>query len=147
MRYCDARGPAPQLTYFFTFGGASGASGRVERASFTAYDTTLGAAGTVYVGNRGDFSVCAIDDKKLTKGACGTLDAMPDVIAYVAATRARDLLVVAAIGEKEHEGGWLEPLYDALYPDQEKWRAPLPAPIVLATRPSKWATPCTRPPT
>ena len=28
----------------------------------------------------------------------------------MAATRARDLLVVAAIGEKEHEGGWLEPL-------------------------------------
>jgi ATP-dependent exoDNAse (exonuclease V) beta subunit len=43
-------------------------------------------------------------------------------IAYVAATRARDLLVVAAIGEKEHEGGWLEPLYDALYPQQDRWR-------------------------
>ena len=43
-------------------------------------------------------------------------------IAYVAATRARDLLVVTAIGEKEHEGGWLEPLYDALYPPPERWR-------------------------
>jgi ATP-dependent exoDNAse (exonuclease V) beta subunit len=43
-------------------------------------------------------------------------------IAYVAATRARDLLVVAAIGEKEHAGGWLEPLYDALYPDQDRRR-------------------------
>ena len=38
MRYCDARGPAPQLTYFFTFGDASGASGRVERASFRHCD-------------------------------------------------------------------------------------------------------------
>src|SRR4051812_43234785 len=45
IRYCDARGPAPQLTYFFTFGDASGASGRVERASFTAWLTMLGAAG------------------------------------------------------------------------------------------------------
>src|SRR5258705_7424039 len=36
MRYCDARGPAPQLTYFFTSGLASCASGRVARASFTA---------------------------------------------------------------------------------------------------------------
>jgi ATP-dependent exoDNAse (exonuclease V) beta subunit len=43
-------------------------------------------------------------------------------VAYVAATRARDLLVVTAIGEKEHEGGWLSPLYDALYPEQERWR-------------------------
>jgi len=43
-------------------------------------------------------------------------------IAYVAATRARDLLVVAAIGEKPHEGSWLEPLHDAVYPLQERFR-------------------------
>ncbi len=49
-------------------------------------------------------------------------------IAYVAATRARDLLVVTAIGEKEHEGGWLEPLYDALYPADERWRNAAAAP-------------------
>ena len=36
IRYCDARGPAPQLTYFFTVAGASGASGRGDRASFSA---------------------------------------------------------------------------------------------------------------
>jgi len=47
---------------------------------------TLGEPGTVYVGNRGDFSVCAFDEKKLAKGACGTLDSMPDGIAYVAST-------------------------------------------------------------
>jgi DNA-binding beta-propeller fold protein YncE len=47
---------------------------------------TLGDTGTVYVGNRGDSSVCAVDEVKLTKGACGTLDAMPDGIAYVAKT-------------------------------------------------------------
>jgi DNA-binding beta-propeller fold protein YncE len=47
---------------------------------------TLGPDGTVYVGNRGDFSVCAIDEKALTKGTCGTLDSMPDGIAYVAKT-------------------------------------------------------------
>ena len=49
-------------------------------------------------------------------------------IAYVAATRARDLLVVTAIGEKEHEGGWLEPLYDALYPPEELRRNASAAP-------------------
>src|SRR5689334_14734110 len=36
-------------------------------------------------------------------------------IAYVAATRARDLLVVATIGEEVREGGWLSPLNAAIY--------------------------------
>jgi ATP-dependent exoDNAse (exonuclease V) beta subunit len=43
-------------------------------------------------------------------------------IAYVAATRARDLLVVAAIGEEQRDGGWLSPLHEALYPVKERWR-------------------------
>jgi ATP-dependent helicase/nuclease subunit A len=43
-------------------------------------------------------------------------------IAYVAATRARDLLVVAAIGEQERDGGWLSPLNGALYPPKERFR-------------------------
>ncbi len=42
-------------------------------------------------------------------------------VAYVAATRARDLLVVAAVGE-EPRPGWLSPLYDALYPAKERYR-------------------------
>ncbi len=48
---------------------------------------TLGADGTVYVGNRGDLTVCAIDEAKLTKGRCGKLDSMPDGIAYVTKTK------------------------------------------------------------
>jgi DNA-binding beta-propeller fold protein YncE len=43
--------------------------------------------GVVYVGNRGDFSVCAVDAGKLTKGACGKLDSMPDGIAFVPKTK------------------------------------------------------------
>ena len=39
-------------------------------------------------------------------------------LAYVAATRARDLLVVPAIGDESWEGGWLSPLNTALYPPQ-----------------------------
>jgi ATP-dependent helicase/nuclease subunit A len=42
-------------------------------------------------------------------------------VAYVAATRARDLLVVAALGEEERPG-WLSPLYEALYPSKDRWR-------------------------
>ena len=49
-------------------------------------------------------------------------------VAYVAATRARDLLVVAAIGETEYEGGWLSPLHDALYPPKQRWRLAEEAP-------------------
>jgi ATP-dependent exoDNAse (exonuclease V) beta subunit len=49
-------------------------------------------------------------------------------VAYVAATRARDLLVVAAIGEEEREGGWLSPLHDALYPPKDRWRRASQAP-------------------
>jgi hypothetical protein len=47
---------------------------------------TLGPDGTVFVGNRGDSSVCAVDEKKLAKGTCGKLDSMPDGISYVAKT-------------------------------------------------------------
>jgi len=43
-------------------------------------------------------------------------------VAYVAATRARDLLVVAAVGEEDRQGGWLSPLHHALYPPPERWR-------------------------
>ena len=37
-------------------------------------------------------------------------------LAYVAATRARDLLVVPAVGDGPYDGGWLDPLSKAIYP-------------------------------
>jgi len=40
----------------------------------------------VYIGDRGDQSVCAYDSITLAKVACGSLDAMPDGVAYVAPT-------------------------------------------------------------
>ena len=43
--------------------------------------------GVVYVGNRGDSSICAVDARSLTRGACGKLDSSPDGLAYVAATK------------------------------------------------------------
>jgi ATP-dependent exoDNAse (exonuclease V) beta subunit len=39
-----------------------------------------------------------------------------DRLAYVAATRARDVLVVPTIGDEVYEGGWLDPLMPAVYP-------------------------------
>src|SRR5438874_1523110 len=49
-------------------------------------------------------------------------------LAYVAATRARDLLVVPAIGDGPYEGGWLEPLMTAIYPAESQRRSPARAP-------------------
>ena len=49
-------------------------------------------------------------------------------LAYVAATRARDLLVVPAVGDGPYEGGWLEPLHPAIYPPAAERRDPSPAP-------------------
>src|SRR5436190_11883021 len=43
-------------------------------------------------------------------------------LAYVAATRARDLLVVPAVGDEPWEGGWFSPLNRALYPPVEARR-------------------------
>jgi len=43
--------------------------------------------GVVYVGNRGDFKICAIDAKSLARGACGHIDSMPDGLAYSATTK------------------------------------------------------------
>jgi ATP-dependent helicase/nuclease subunit A len=48
-------------------------------------------------------------------------------VAYVAATRARDLLVVPATGDGEL-AGWLEALAPAVYPDPEARRQPRAAP-------------------
>jgi ATP-dependent helicase/nuclease subunit A len=49
-------------------------------------------------------------------------------LAYVAATRARDLLVVPALGDAPWDGGWLSPLNDALYPPPDRRRSPDRAP-------------------
>ena len=48
-------------------------------------------------------------------------------LAYVAATRARDLLVVPAIGDEEREG-WIEPLNRGIYPRIELRRQQTAAP-------------------
>jgi ATP-dependent exoDNAse (exonuclease V) beta subunit len=42
-------------------------------------------------------------------------------VAYVAATRARDLLVIPAVGDGMFDG-WLSPLNKALYPARANWR-------------------------
>ena len=53
-------------------------------------------------------------------------------LAYVAATRARDLLVVPAVGDESYDGGWVSPLNAALYPPAAQRRSPAPAPACPA---------------
>jgi ATP-dependent helicase/nuclease subunit A len=48
-------------------------------------------------------------------------------LAYVAATRARDVLVVPAVGDGEYDG-WFATLNRAIYPPPEARRSPHPAP-------------------
>jgi ATP-dependent helicase/nuclease subunit A len=48
-------------------------------------------------------------------------------VAYVAATRARDLLVIPAVGDEEREG-WIQPLNTAIYPPRETRRQQVQAP-------------------
>ena len=52
-----------------------------------------------------------------------------DRLAYVASTRARDLLVIPAIGDESPEiEGWTSVFHEALYPSYQEKRAPQPAP-------------------
>jgi ATP-dependent exoDNAse (exonuclease V) beta subunit len=48
-------------------------------------------------------------------------------VAYVAATRARDLLVVPAVGDDPFSDGWAAPLNAALYPAEDARRVQAPA--------------------
>lgn len=42
--------------------------------------------GVVYIGDRADSSVCAIDERTLTRKNCGHIDSTPDGVVYVAPT-------------------------------------------------------------
>ena len=49
-------------------------------------------------------------------------------VAYVAATRARDLLVIPVVGDVEFDGGWVSPLNAGVYPPAQTRRSPVTAP-------------------
>ena len=61
---------------------------RVSRTN-NASPATLTKAerhGRVYIGNRADANVCALDATTLARGGCLTIPSSPDGIAYVAKT-------------------------------------------------------------
>ncbi len=63
-------------------------------------------------------------------------------LTYVAATRARDLLVVPVVGDQRLPG-WVDVLHPALYPPRDKQRLPQPAPGCPPSAPTAWS--CVRP--
>ncbi len=75
-------GSVKQIAGFPTAEMGSGERKRVVGPS----SVTIGD-GVVYVGNRADSTVCAFDERSLTKGACHKLDSMPDGLAYVASQK------------------------------------------------------------
>jgi DNA-binding beta-propeller fold protein YncE len=43
--------------------------------------------GVVYIGDRADSSVCAIDERSLARKTCGHIDSTPDGVVYIAPTK------------------------------------------------------------
>lgn len=72
-------GSLRQISGFPTAEMGSGERKRIVGPS----SVTIGHT-SAYVGNRADSTVCAFDTKSLAKGACHTIDSMPDGLAYVA---------------------------------------------------------------
>ena len=75
----SASGSVKQIAGFPTAEMGSGERKRVVGPS----SVTIGD-GLVYVGNRGDSTVCAFHARSLAKGACHKIDSTPDGLAYVA---------------------------------------------------------------
>jgi DNA-binding beta-propeller fold protein YncE len=75
-------GTVRQISGFPTAEMGTGERKRVVGPS----SVTIGK-GSVYVGNRGDSTVCAFDPRTLARGACHRLDSSPDGLAFVEPTK------------------------------------------------------------
>jgi DNA-binding beta-propeller fold protein YncE len=68
-------------------GFATAEMGTGERKRKVGPSSVTIGEGWVYVGNRGDSTVCAFEAGSLARGKCHPLDSMPDGLAYVAPTK------------------------------------------------------------
>lgn len=117
--------------------------------------------GVVWIGNRGDDSVCAFDRKTLDKGPCAKLASMPDGIAYVADThevwittpRDNSITIVGVAGkepsapaviklEGEPEGYAVEPGRGLFYTNLEDRDRTLAIDVKTRKVVASWATGC-----
>ena len=84
--------------------------------------------GVVYIGNRGDQTICAIDAKTLARGDCVSLSAehvTPDGVVYVAATKELWVTTRPALGGSADAAKSLQ-VFDASDPHQLKWKTKIP---------------------
>ncbi|MGE0788261.1 MAG: UvrD-helicase domain-containing protein [Sandaracinaceae bacterium] len=88
---------------------------RVERPQ-RAVDSTIGLFAAPLAG------VSPLELLERADGAIRAEEAEEVRLSYVAATRARELLVVPCVGDAPLEG-WVDPLHAALYPERDRRRA------------------------
>ena len=66
------------------------ATKQIERRGRTGVQGPSGVFvgdGVVYIGDRADRSICAVDERTLARRNCGHIDSTPDGVVYVAPTR------------------------------------------------------------
>jgi DNA-binding beta-propeller fold protein YncE len=85
--------------------------------------------GVIYIGNRGNATLCVIDTKTLARGECVPLSAdravTPDGVVYVAAARELWITTRPAIGSSPDAAKSLQ-VFDASDPRHLKWKAKVP---------------------
>jgi ATP-dependent exoDNAse (exonuclease V) beta subunit len=91
---------------------------RMSRSDASRY---LDAPNGLCAARIGGWAPHELHDHEAQEVACDEAEGIR--LAYVAATRARDLLVVPAVGDAPWEGGWASPLNDALYPSIDRRRS------------------------
>lgn len=77
-----ATGKVRQVTGFPTKEVQAGGAKRIVGPS----GVTVGA-GVVYIGSRGDSSICAVNSRSLKRGVCGKIDSTPDAVVYIPTTK------------------------------------------------------------
>ena len=95
---------------------------KIRSASASRYIDSDRGACAIRIAGCSPFDLIQHEPEELTRD-----EAEGVRIAYVAATRARDLLVVPAVGDEEREG-WIDPLNRAIYPPIEARREQVAAP-------------------
>jgi DNA-binding beta-propeller fold protein YncE len=84
--------------------------------------------GVVYIGNRGDLTICAIDAKTLARGDCVSLSSegvTPDGVVYVAATKELWVTTRPAPAGSADAAKALQ-VFDASDPHHLKWKTKIP---------------------
>jgi ATP-dependent exoDNAse (exonuclease V) beta subunit len=89
-------------------------------------DRTIDAASGLCAVRIGGWSPAELRDREPVELARDAAEGVR--LVYVAATRARDLLVLPAVGDQPYASGWTAPLNRALYPSRDRWSRPEPLP-------------------